>query len=139
VLRLQEPGGFSLSPDAKFIAMRVSGQGQRSMTAVVVPVDGGSPREIHREVERKLNNLVWAPDGKHLVAWVASEGSEKGEAIAIPLNGGPVRRLGLPDSVTGGLSIHPDGRQFAYEMGDRQEEVWVLENFLPPAPKSARQ
>ena len=46
---------------------------------------------------------------------------------------GPVRRLGLPDSVSGVLSIHPDGRQFAYEMGDRQEEVWVLENFLPAA------
>jgi Tol biopolymer transport system component len=138
VLPLQAPAGFSLSPDAKFVATRVFGEGQRSMTVVVAPVDGGSPREVHREAGRRLANLSWTPDGTHLVASVFSDGSEKREAITIPLSGRAVRRLALPDSVSGVLSIHPDGRQFAYEMGDRQEEVWVLENFLPPAPKSAK-
>jgi hypothetical protein len=43
----------------------------------------------------------------------------------------------LPDTA-GGVAVHPDGRQFAYQMGERLDEVWVLENFLPSVRAAAK-
>ena len=37
-----------------------------------------------------------------------------------------VTLVGLQD-----LSLHPDGRRLAFDVGREEAEVWVMENFLP--------
>jgi hypothetical protein len=31
------------------------------------------------------------------------------------------------------LCVHPDGRRVAFTAGEPEIEIWVMENFLPPA------
>jgi hypothetical protein len=36
------------------------------------------------------------------------------------------------------VRLHPDGTRVAYSAGARQEEVWVIENFLPARTVGSR-
>ena len=45
--------------------------------------------------------------------------------------GGNPQKLGLRMTDLAGLVMHPDGQQIMLVAGTRQEEVWVMENFLP--------
>jgi hypothetical protein len=104
----------------------------------VVPVAGGTPREIHREASTLHLAVTWTPDGAHLVAVRNTGDTRKRQAVLIPIAGGAVRPIDLPDTVNAPVAVNPNGRHFAYQMGERLEEVWVLENFLPTARSAAK-
>ena len=62
------------------------------------------------------------------------------ELWRIPIAGGEPQRTGLSVEGIGIVAPHPDGRRIAFDTGNRggsPNELWVLENFLPPL-KSAR-
>jgi hypothetical protein len=54
-----------------------------------------------------------------------------------PLDGGAPRKL---EHFLGNIRVHPDGRRVAFEVGSgdsRRSEIWVMEHFLPAAPKKS--
>ena len=95
-----------------------------------MPVSGGESRELFRLQEGKRFysrvGLSWTPDGRHVVV-----GTKLDELSMIPATGGELRKLDLGFRGMTRLSLHPDGRQIAYSLGNSTAEVWVMENFLP--------
>lgn len=99
---------------------------------LVVPVAGGSPRQIIRinQPESIITLPTWTPDGSALVA-IKSNGDRK-ELWLFPLEGQP-RKLDvhIKDWQEEDIRLSPDGRQIAFRAGDRGEEVWALDSYLP--------
>jgi Tol biopolymer transport system component len=119
---------FALSPDGQHVAIGVH-------TALqILPSAGGEPRELLKyEDEFKPERIVWTPDSRYLLI-VKGEG-RKSELWRIAVAGGRPERVAdeLPTDPGGwrGLRIHPDGRQIAFTSKSVQQELWVMENFLP--------
>jgi hypothetical protein len=81
--------------------------------------------------------ISWTPDGRGvLVRKMLIEGGAQSELWLVPIDGAPPRKLDFdanqgPPYAQGEITLHPDGRQLAYDSGKWTGEVWVLENFLP--------
>jgi Tol biopolymer transport system component len=144
-------GPISVSPDGRWIAT------YRSDAVLLLPIDGGEPRELHRFARRVLNNkpitinnnpMPWMPDGRAVLVWLTPMDPTdpacgtghacQTELWQVPTDGGTARKLavtldGAIDGQLGKIRLSPDGRQLAYVAGrSYQRETWVLENFLPP-------
>ena len=133
-------GPISLSPDGRWIASSQGDWRTESQTVVLIPVDGGEPRELLRVNKPQwINNtsMPWTPDGKGiLVRKMLVAGGKKSELWLVPIDGGRARKLDFDANrvatyAPGKIRLHPDGRRLAYVFGDYTSEVWVLENFLP--------
>jgi hypothetical protein len=79
--------------------------------------------------------LPWTPDGGAIIVRKVLP-SRVSELWLVPATGTPPRTLGVDASrwstgPVGVISLHPDGRQLAFTSGNIDDEVWVLENFLP--------
>jgi len=129
--RSQLLNNMALSPDGRWLAF---GSGTGSWEAEVLnvmPAAGGTPRELlktNQDVEGVISAVEWTPDGSQLLF------SRRGDLWRISAQGGQPQKLGLgvPTPHHGSsLSIHPDGRRIAFAAGERQSEVWVMENLLP--------
>jgi hypothetical protein len=84
------------------------------------------------------------PSGDRLLVNVYEEGDGFGEQAPrpswlweVPLTGGAPRKLGLlslPFSTAGGrssFSMHPDGRQLAFQRNDGYvQQTWAIDNLL---------
>jgi len=137
------PNNLALSPDGRWLAFGL-GNSLESWVLMVMPAAGGEPRELMRlpQAEGSFTGLEWARDGKHLLFTSENFGGLnrglKGELWRISVEGGEPQKVGLATQDRGGtLAMHPDGRQIAFTAGETKEEVWVMENFLPPL-KAAR-
>jgi len=119
---------WALSPDGEYVAFATEdGTLHRLM---VVPTAGGEPRELHRyEAETSwVQSIAWSRDGKHLLYSVRGDP----RLWRIGVDGGPPERTGLSgDGTPAHLSVHPDGRRIAFDLGSGGAEVWVMESFLP--------
>jgi Tol biopolymer transport system component len=133
-------GPISLSPDGRWIASAKSDPATKSQTVVLIPVEGGEPREMLRVSEPQwINNtsMAWTPDGRaFLVRKMLAAGGKTSELWLVPVADKPPRKLDFDVNrvapyAAGKLRLHPDGRQVAYVSGRWSNEVWVLENFLP--------
>jgi Tol biopolymer transport system component len=131
-----------LSPDGQSIIVSTEDSAAKTSALLVVPVHGGQPKEIMR-VDHPLMVRIqsWMPNSRGILAVVSStwpgQGAGRGaELWHVPLDGGERRKLDL--NVTGmtPFSIHPDSRQIAYGLTEqaKNDEVWVLEHFLPTRP-----
>ncbi|MGH9785490.1 MAG: TolB family protein, partial [Terriglobia bacterium] len=119
---------LALSPDGRRLAFGLSTLSQIiGQILMVLPLDGGKPRELLRVtvLEGQFRGLDWARDGSHLLF------ARQGEMWRIPAEGGKPEALGLKPTGSDGFAVHPDGRRIAFIAGERKEEVWVMENFLP--------
>ena len=110
----------------------------KTATLYVQPAAGGAPRSLLRKTwPDTLENLEeWTPDGRHLIVGVSREARVGTMTLwSIPVEGGsPVKIEGLNPRYGGNtVRIHPDGRRVAFSMGQRSQEVWVLQNFLGSA------
>jgi len=142
----------ALSPDGRELAFIRSDSKAHSDVLEVVPTAGGEPRELLRLGEGKEFSaypaLAWTRDGSQLlfsksvavsgekqsrVSQVSGSGHvSRTELWRIQPSGGEPQRVGLAiDGTFQDLNIHPDGKQFAFSARENNEEVWVLENFLP--------
>ena len=133
-----------LSPDGQSIIVSSDDPVKKSSALLLVPVAGGQAREIIRmDSPLMVRVQAWAPDGRSILA-VASRGFmggvgpvDGGEVWQAPLDAGKARKLDLNVVGMTPFSVHPDGRQIAYGLTEpaKDDEVWVLENFLPSRKK----
>ncbi|MGH9442890.1 MAG: hypothetical protein ACRD16_11515, partial [Thermoanaerobaculia bacterium] len=95
------PGGLSVSPDGRWLAMPLVMRSDQSTRLWVVPSTGGSPRELVNipSPGAALRLGGWTHDGKQVLfvrVTPASAGQRQyGELWAVPFAGGPARSLGL--------------------------------------------
>jgi Tol biopolymer transport system component len=125
--------GMALSPNGRQLAL-ISYSNDAVM---VMDTSGGPPRELFRATATADENqsqvgfgmVTWSVDGQHILVTKYSGRSGENELWRVPAEGGEAVKLGsgLPDF----KAIHPDGRQIVYMIGERESEVWVMENFLP--------
>ena len=128
---LTASGAFALSRDGASLAFFEHDREAGTAVLKVMPAAGGDARPVHTFAKghRLLGVLRWTPDGRRLIygRWVGERPLPTAFSIAVE-SGVPVE---LDARIPGhpSLSIHPNGRQVAYEAGDTTYEVWVLENF----------
>jgi Tol biopolymer transport system component len=123
--------GLTVSSDGSKLAFSVN-VADRKRALMVMPADGGSPREIHRAPADDLSHngaMIWTKDGKHLIL-TGRCGPGGDQLCAIPAEGGALRPLGLglPGITT--RMISSDGRRLALTHETRSPELWVIRNLL---------
>jgi len=132
------PFALNLSPDGRFIATTYNDRSTKSSVVLLIPVFGGEPRELLRvsQPQELMQTAAWMPDGRAVIVdKVLNDSGTEREFWLVPITGGQHRKIDV--GTTTGLGpmvrVHPDGRQIAFVAGENKQEVWVLENFLPPA------
>jgi Tol biopolymer transport system component len=98
-----------------------------------MPAFGGEPREVcHFEKPAVITGQpAWTPDGRHLL--FPARLQDKTVLMSVPSEGGEPRSFAFATEGVGEASVHPDGKHVAFAAGQAKSEVWVIENFLPPA------
>ena len=141
------PGPASLlSPDGQWIVVSTLAPATQTSALLLVPVRGGPVKDIiHADSPRRVAFQSWTPDGRAILATIAetfqggdvSSPDVAAELWRVALDGSARRKLDLNVAGMTPFSIHPDGRQIAYGLTERakDDEVWVLENFLPKPGK----
>ena len=136
ILRRDGLASVALSPDGALLATIALDRSTQSRSLLLIPVDGGTPRELLRTSNAGPESIgafaTWSPDGKYVIF-------RKGPAVAretyrIPAEGGTAVKYGAEWSV-GPPAINPNGRQVAFPMGEHKIEIWAMENFLPTPKK----
>jgi hypothetical protein len=70
-------------------------------------------------------------DGRYIIA--RAFGTASSEIWRVPAQGGMPLKLDLSVPKMGPFALHPDNRRFAFSVNEgSKNELWVLENFLPP-------
>lgn len=131
----------TFSRDGQFAAMTYNDDPKASWPNAVslVPLDGGRPRDLLRGSELLDRGVNWMPDSRaFLVTKRLNDSNDQSELWLVPIDGNPPRKIDIGTTHFAGFSfkLHPDGRQIAYVSGERNQEVWVLENFLPAVKPS---
>jgi Tol biopolymer transport system component len=129
---------LDLSPDDREIVF-VSGEGDGRAILALSPL-GGEPRTIlPLPAGVRITTLAWSRDGRDIYFGRSSpEVSDgKAELWRVAARRGAPEPLGLSMDALRALRFHPDGRRMAFAAGEYSEEVWVLENFLPPLKEGA--
>jgi hypothetical protein len=135
-----------LSPDGKYFAPNILNLSTKTASLLLVPMDGGQPRELLRLTQPEVfgNCCAWTPDSSAVL--LVKETASHRELWLIPVTVGRPRKLDIdpeiwlngsvkPENET--FSLSPDGHRIAFQMGKVVNEVWALENFLP-APKAKK-
>jgi Tol biopolymer transport system component len=133
----------SLSPNGEYFAM--PRQIAQTGSILIVPVAGGSPREVIRVVPpEKMFLPTWTPDSGAFL--VLKHTGVQWELWIVPIAGGQSRKLDIDPALwesaiategdlllrgNAGFTLSPDGRHLAFVTGENTSEVWALENFLP--------
>ncbi len=129
--------GLTVSSDGSKLAFSVN-VADRKRALMVMPVDGGSPREIYRATGSDLSHdgaMIWTKDGKHLIV-TARCGPGGHQLCAIPAEGGTLRPLGLGMLEITTRMISSDGRHLVLTHETRSAELWVVRNLLTPRVKA---
>jgi Tol biopolymer transport system component len=143
---------FELSRDGRSIAAVVNADPRdatKAATLIVVPVQGGEPRELLRVTQPgwlggsrgvPARGLLWTPGD---TAVLVPRGDGQSSALwQVPVDGSSPRRVEFDaavwpaDAFDTWFSLAPDGRSLAFVAGTNAQEVWALENVLSaPARK----
>lgn len=131
----------AISPDRRSIVFTHDGVGaDGAAQLVVLPLAGGEPRVVLDGVNARAS-ADWAPDGQSLVVadHAAADGDDDGvfSLVHVPLDGGTPSPLGGEMKFMQRIQLSPDGRQVAFQAGRQRTEIWVMEQFLPGANRSA--
>jgi beta-lactamase regulating signal transducer with metallopeptidase domain/Tol biopolymer transport system component len=151
------PGGAgayscALSPDCKQLLRSVSKKneaGEVTRTIMIVPVNGGEPRELVQlvgpeaieEIQARRysdQGLGWTPDGRYALFVKGNLTDQKMHSLwRVPVTGGEAESVGVEMERLRQPTISPDGHHIAFTAGGAKTELWVMENFLPPAKVAA--
>jgi Tol biopolymer transport system component len=139
ILRRENLGPPSLSPDGHIIAAVFQDKATKSTAVVLIPVSGGEPRELWRVTEPEsldMRWVAWMPDGSGVIVSRSSHpvtGDGGGYFWHVPVTTGTPRKIDVGTPVWSGFrfQVHPDAKQMAFVAGVNKQEIWVLENFLP--------
>jgi Tol biopolymer transport system component len=119
---------YDLSPDGREVVFQVDG------AVKTVSLNGGEPRELFRGLAQAYE-LRWTRDGRYII--VRAFGTASSEIWRVPAQGGTPLKLDLSVPKMGSFALHPDNRLFAFSVWEEfKSELWVLENFLPPAART---
>jgi Tol biopolymer transport system component len=149
---------LAVSPDDRWLALLWSDvpswwEERGEWALKIVPIAGGAPRDLARlsvqgrdSLSRSLRpSVAWTSDAQYVLYTITTV-AERGATTVlwrVPAAGGDAHQavISLPGFGVSGMSMHPSGRQIAFtgeyqrevrEIGETGEDMWVLENFLPP-------
>ncbi|MCK4788920.1 MAG: PD40 domain-containing protein, partial [Desulfobacteraceae bacterium] len=121
---------LNLSPDGKRLVFGNNNEDEGTCSILIMPVSGGEPRELCKFQASLVPWVVtWTPDGEYVL--YTEKVKEGCDLWRISPDGGDPQKLWQSDKRNSGLSIHPDGQQIAFSTYEQDEEIWVMENFLP--------
>ncbi|HEX6447337.1 MAG TPA: S9 family peptidase [Streptosporangiales bacterium] len=116
-----------LSPDGRWVvaerAARPAYDEPPDPTLVIVPVEGGEPRDLLPDLDRFPHTPVWSPDSAAVFTTYDDLG--RGRVARVDVESGAVTVLTADDGVYSSLCVSPDGR-YVYAL-----RATVAE---PPAP-----
>jgi Tol biopolymer transport system component len=120
---------LTVSPDGRLVAISLG------RTIQLVDIRSGAvARTISTpKADDIFGQLEWLSDGSAILAELWNGGRWLNSSLVrIPLNGGAwaVTSLGTG---TRGFALSPDGKSLAVTQLKNTTQVWLLENFLPPA------
>lgn len=125
---------LALSPDEQWFAF-AEGEQPSNMKLNTLPIKGGKPQTLHTFGKGEWPcAIAWTPDGRNLLfsKEKVDESKKSVESLwTISVDGGEPKELGLNTNSISHLRIHPDGQHIAFHSGNRAEEIWVMDNFLP--------
>jgi Tol biopolymer transport system component len=123
-----------VSPDGRsFVAAPQTVGGTPETRILIVPVDGGTPRDLMRLTppDAIVGAPAWAPDGQSLLLARGRDGTPDTTRLwLVPLTGVPREIDAVIPAPIASVRFHPDGRRFLAVGGETRYELWVLENFL---------
>lgn len=126
-------GRISVSPDGEWIATVTVDSSTKASSLILIPIKGGDSRTVLRVAAPQLLGVLtatWTRDGRALIVNKASPPSVN-ELWVVPIDGGAPRKLDVAFPGRTAISLHPDGRQLAFNTAvERKTEVWVLEGVL---------
>jgi Tol biopolymer transport system component len=128
-----QANNYDLSPDGREVVFQLDG------AVKIVSLNGGEPRELFRDLAQYYR-LWWTRDGRYIIAQAAVRGDVTSAASSkiwrVPAQGGTPLKLDLSVPHLDYFVLNPDNRRFAFSVIEESKgELWVLENFLPPAAK----
>lgn len=154
VIRAPFVGPPHPTPDGKNLVAEITDTASNSRIVMLVPVDGGTPRELMRVPSGVSSDLLTTPsvgrwpysikvttDGQSLlVREQLKDLTGESEIWLVPLGEGQPKKIGdIPSGLNfGSMSVSPDESHLAYALVERVPqtfEFWALENFLPNAGK----
>jgi len=138
----QNPSIFRMtpSPDGKLVAFGsyVKYKGEIIGVLMVLPIEGGEPREVVKITDGACIAIAWAPDSREIIygkSVYASSGRQRIEQGAelwkVSVEGGEPQKLWKMADHIWGARLHPDGQRLAFNSQTSWAEIWVMENFLP--------
>jgi len=135
---------IALSPDGRWLSFS-NGGSEATRSLRIMPASGGDVREIWSFGETKQGtptiSHTWTPDGRYILFGAPDQSDLPSYDLwRVPVEGGKPEKMGLQRRWgIWHITVRPDGRQimFAGRGGaSTDSELWVLENFLPPAQSS---
>ncbi len=131
------------SPDGKLLAFATFEKYKEENIGVlmVLPVEGGEPREVVKIIGGACGAMAWALDSREIIYGIdlyapGSQGMAQGSELwKVSVEGGEPQKLWKMASPLEELRIHPDGQRLAFSSSTNRAEIWVMENFLPESRK----
>jgi Tol biopolymer transport system component len=137
---LRREGHFmvlAVSPNGMELAVVVNlsyGPPLRDKLVGVMPISGGSFREVFRAPDLSTGALTWTPDQKYLLVVRGRTGVDRSDTLwRVPVNGGEAEPMGLSrPAFIGWPQVHPDGKKFFFTTVEpNSSEVWAMEDLAP--------
>jgi hypothetical protein len=140
-----------ISPDGRYLTADSVDFASGSSSKLLIPIDGGEPRELMRvtwgtDAESlanfyskgiELRGGQWAPDGRSFITVKFFRNGRSNERWRVPVDGSAPKKLDGR-----GFSLQPGGNEIAFTVSEQgppqSQEVWVLENSLPPATRASK-
>lgn len=120
----------AVSPDGRMLSFVEVDSLEHRYRVSVVPVSGGTPREVYRRPLFTPQPIViwWTWDGSSIL--FAGEDIEQGQTLLrIPASGGEAQVIqDLPNVLN--FRLHPDGHRYLSKSNASVGELWVIENLL---------
>jgi Tol biopolymer transport system component len=127
-----------VSPDGKQLIFHISDP-VRQLTSdllgytrhlMIMRLPDGDVRELLGfDKLRAIQVVGWTPDCRHLLF---QEYEDKGISLwRISSKGGDPQKLWQSEKDLRSLSLDPEGKQVAFHTAEMENEIWVMENFLP--------
>lgn len=134
------------SPDDRTLAFFQHTQPDTARLLRVMPADGGEPRTLltvpegdatgYAECGRGRWRVEWTSDGKHLLVFLPKKILQEGTVPSnpcmlykVPVEGGEPIFIGATPKQLGPWALSPDGSRLAFETGEENGEIWILQGL----------
>lgn len=148
-VHLSRDGRLFAASDGDWFAGSPSEPGtNRQWSIVLIPSEGGPPKELMQRESHGGGILMWTPDGRSVFVYsVTNKDKWEREVWRVPTDGAEPQRLELNVNFLGPLGnsdqqihVYPDGKRVAFAVSEpaKRAEIWALENFLGGALQGGR-